>query len=157
MAEHAWPYAVDAAKRRVAYHDANDLPVALAPLWGFCAAEDPGWNATMAFALSPANPGWVEGARPGLGSAHTPGPWTLGLIQAWIRARTVNDDDATRAALRQLEDVAYVDGMLPEAYDADGDDRVRHWFAWPGAALAALRLLDTAGVLEERLAVRGIR
>jgi hypothetical protein len=33
--------------------------------------------------------------------------------------------------------------MLPEAYSATGPmERIRHWFAWPGAALAALRLLD---------------
>ncbi len=152
-----WPYAIDGAEHRVAYHDANDLPTALAPIWGFCRAEDPGWNATMAFALSPANPGWVEGARPGLGSAHTAGAWTLGVIQAWIRARTIGDDDAARAALRRLDEVAFADGMLPEAYDPDGDARVRHWFAWPGAALAALRLLDRSGRLSERLGVRAIR
>jgi uncharacterized protein len=153
----AWPYAVDAAEQRVAYHDANDLPVALAPIWGFCRADDPGWTATMAFALSPANPGWVEGARPGLGSAHTHGPWTLGLIQAWIAARIIGEDESARAAQRQLEEVAFGDGMLPEAYDPDGDARVRHWFAWPGAAFAALRLLDRSGRLRERLAMGVIR
>jgi hypothetical protein len=31
--------------------------------------------------------------------------------------------------------------MLPEAYDPEGSGvAVRHWFAWPGAALAALTL-----------------
>jgi hypothetical protein len=34
--------------------------------------------------------------------------------------------------------------MLPEAYDPDGSSSaVRHWFAWPGAALGTL-LLDHA-------------
>ena len=32
-------------------------------------------------------------------------------------------------------------GLLPEAYDSDtGRWLARHWFAWPGAVLAALAL-----------------
>lgn len=137
-----WPYAVDARGRPEEYHDANDLPVALAPAWGFCPADDRGWRATMAFAFSPANPGWVAGRHPGLGSAHTDGVWTLGDVQAWIHARTVGDDRAAADALERLERIAFADGMLPEAYDPDDETPIRHWFAWPGAALAALRLLD---------------
>jgi hypothetical protein len=138
-----WPYAVDGAGVRIAYHDANDLPVALAPLWGFRAGDDAGWRATMEFAFSAANPGWFEGPRGGLGSAHTPGPWTLGDVQAWIVARVTGDDLSASATLARLHEAAFADGMLPEAYTASGSlERVRHWFAWPGAALAALRLLD---------------
>ena len=151
-----WPYAVDAEGRRVAYHDANDLPVALAPLWGFCDRDDPGWSATMEFAFGEGNPAWFGGARPGLGSTHTPGPWTLGDIQAWVRARTVGDRPAMEKSLARLHEVAFVDGMLPEAYAADPTDdrRIRHWFAWPGAALGALVLLDRHGRLEERLSAQ---
>jgi len=152
----AWAYAVDGPGGRVDYHDANDLPVAVAPIWGFCDANDPGWRATMAFAFSPANPAWFQGDRPGLGSAHTPGPWTLGDVQAWVNATTVGDDEAAAAVLRRLETVAFVDGMLPEAYAATGDTRVRHWFAWPGAALAAMRLLQRDGDLG-RLSVSPVR
>jgi len=153
----AWAYAVDGAGARVAYHDANDLPLALAPLWGFCEVGDPGWNATMAFAFSPANPGWSDGGLAGLGSAHTPGPWTLGDVQSWIRARLVGDRSGAQAALERLDRVAFRDGMLPEAYDAGGLGRIRHWFAWPGAALAALRILDRDGRLETRLSARPVR
>ena len=105
----------------------------------------------MIFAFSDANPGWFPGARSGLGSAHTPGAWTLGDVQAWAYARILGDRVASDAALTRLEEVAFADGMLPEAYGANDGARVRHWFAWPGAALAALRLLDTAGQLHERL------
>ena len=151
-----WPYAIDDKGGRVSYHDANDLPLALAPLWGFCDGADPGWNASMAFAFSPANPGWTDGTLAGLGSAHTPGTWTLGDVQAWVRARTVGDAAAAQSALRRLELVAFIDGMLPEAYDPDDGERIRHWFAWPGAALAALRILDRDGRLESRLSVRPV-
>jgi uncharacterized protein len=153
-----WAYATDGAGMRVEYHDANDLPVALAPLWGFCGPGDPGWRATMRFAFSPANPGYVDGDRPGLGSAHTPGPWTLGDVQAWVAARVIGDDAAADAALVRLHEVAFVDGMLPEAYTATGTvDLIRHWFAWPGAALAALRILDADARLESRLSARPVR
>lgn len=148
----AWPYAVDGRGLRIGYHDANDLPVALAPLWGFVAPDDPGWNATMTFAFSPANPGWVPGRRAGLGSAHTPGPWTLGDVQRWIVGRVRSDAAAMAGAAERLAEVAFPDGMLPEAYGADDAARHRHWFAWPGAAWAALRLLDASDRLEAELA-----
>jgi hypothetical protein len=148
-----WAYAVDGLGVREAYHDANDLPIALAPLWGFCAIDDPGWSAMMAFAFGPANPAWCSGPRAGLGSVHTPGAWTLGDIQRWLQARTLGDAAAAGNALARLEEVAFADGMLPEAYGTDDEARIRHWFAWPGAALAALRLLDRDGRLETMLGV----
>jgi hypothetical protein len=154
VADGRWAYATDGRGGTVAYHDANDLPVALAPLWGFCSADDPAWLATMAFAFSPLNPAWAAGELAGLGSAHTPGAWTLGDVQGWIAARARGDGAAAARALERLDAVAFSDGMLPEAYSTDGRRirRVRHWFAWPGAALAALMVLDQAGQLESRLA-----
>lgn len=153
-----WPHAVDASGTRVLYHDANDLPVAFAPLWGFCQASDAGWRATMRFAFGPDNPAWFNGDRSGLGSAHTPGPWTLGDIQAWVVARANGDAASMARSLRRLRSVAFLDAMLPEAYAShiSGDRRIRHWFAWPGAALAALVLLDRQGRLDTRLQARPI-
>lgn len=135
-----WAYAVDARGGSERYHDANDLPVALAPLWGFCAPDDPPWQATMRFALDPANPGFVAGPHGGLGSRHTPGTWTLGDIQRWVVAGLIGDDAGAEAALDRLLEVAEGnDWMLPEAYAADGSgEAVRHWFAWPGAAFGTL-------------------
>lgn len=139
-----WAYAGDGANRLVAYHDANDLPTALAPFWGFCPADDPTWRATMDWAFSPANPGYYPGEFGGLGSIHTPGPWTLGDVQRWLAARAVADEAGARRALERLRAVSFADGMLPEAYDVGrpDDGRIRHWFAWPGAALSALLILD---------------
>jgi hypothetical protein len=148
-----WTYATDGAGKNVSYHDANDLPVALAPLWGFCAADDPAWLATMAFGFSNLNPGYARGPLAGLGSAHTPGAWSLGDVQAWARARARGDVTAASTALERLGAIAFGDGMLPEAYSTQGPlSRIRHWFAWPGAAIAAFLLLDRAGLLETRLA-----
>jgi hypothetical protein len=142
-----WMYAVDGRGRTVDYHDANDLPTALAPAWGFCSATDPGWQATIEFAFSPANQGFVDGPDGGLGSRHTPGVWPLGQIQAWLVGRATGDEPTTASALERLERAAFTDGMLPEAIRSDeaGPSPVRQWFAWPGAALGAFWLLDRRG------------
>jgi hypothetical protein len=157
--EGRWAYAVDDRRRTVDYHDANEFPIALAPVWGFCPRDDRAWLATMEYAFSPANPGFVDGPGGGLGSRHTPGVWPLGLVQAWLVARIRDDAAGAAAALEQLEDAAFDDGMLPESIVRDGGTavRVRHWFAWPGAALGALWLLDRDGRLDSIRARRGPR
>ena len=144
-----WAYATDGHGRRFDYHDANDLPTALAPAWGFCAADDPAWRATMDFAFSEVNSGYWPGPLAGLGSAHTEGAWALGDVQAWLVATLAGDAPAAATVLARLRTVAFDDGMLPEAYQTrdDGIVRLRHWFAWPGAALAALWMLNRRGLL----------
>jgi hypothetical protein len=134
-----WAYGSDGADQRRLYHDANDVPTALAPLWGLCDPADPQWLATMRFAWSPHNPGFVPGPYGGLGSAHTPGVWPLGDAQEWAVAMSISDNDtAERVALR-IGHVASDDGMLPETYDpTTGAWLARHWFAWPGALVGLL-------------------
>jgi uncharacterized protein len=134
-----WAYALDADGRARHYQDANDLPTALAPLWGLCPPDDPVWQATMRFAFSPANPGFAPGPAGGLGSVHTPGTWPLGDLQEWVWAGASGDWPRVVRVLRRLLNAAYPDGMLPEAYDpVTGAPSARPWFAWPGAALGAL-------------------
>lgn len=133
-----WAYAVDGRGSAERFMDANDLPVALAPLWGFCEADDPVWRNTVRFAFDAANPGFSRGPAGGLGSRHTPGTWTLGDVMGLVAFSLMDDRPAAAAALDRLVAVAFEDGMLPEAYDPAGSGQVvRHWFAWPGAALAA--------------------
>lgn len=128
------------------YHDANDLPTALAPAWGFCAADDPRWRATIARAWSPANAGFFPGPIGGLGSLHTPHPWPLGDLQAWIIAIAQGDAAGRAAADARLEAVQTWDGLLPEAYDeVTGAVASRHWFAWPAAVRAWLALEAPTG------------
>jgi hypothetical protein len=130
-----WAYEIDGRGGHRLYHDANDLPTALAPLLGYCAADDPVWAATMRFAFSEHNPAWCGG----LGSRHTPGAWTLGDVQEWVVASLLGERDAAERAITRLLAVATPDGLLPEAYDpATGGSPIRRWFAWPGAALATL-------------------
>jgi hypothetical protein len=136
-----WAYETDGRGRRRRYQDANDLPTALAPLWGLCRPDDRQWSATMRFALSPANPGWSPGRWGGLGSAHTPGTWPLGDVQEWVAASLLGDTGQAERALDRLLAVAAPDGLLPETYDSGtGRWLARPWFAWPAATLAALAL-----------------
>ena len=138
-----WAYETDAEGRYRRYHDANDLPTALAPLWGLCPPDDPEWSTTMRFALDQANPGWSPGRWGGLGSAHTPGSWPLGDVQEWVVASLLGETGRAGRVLERLLAVAAPDGLLPETYDSDtGTWLARHWFAWPSAALAALALGD---------------
>ena len=121
------------------YHDANDLPTVFAPGWGFCAAGDPAWRATIAFAWSAANEGYFAGPFGGLGSLHTPRPWTLGDLQEIVVSRVTADPDREARARARLAKVETWDGLLAEAYDErTGAVAARHWFAWPAAFRALL-------------------
>ncbi|MBN9152101.1 MAG: glycoside hydrolase family 125 protein [Micrococcales bacterium] len=116
--------------------DANDLPTVLAPAWGFCTGDDEVWGRTMRFILSPANPSWSSGKFGGLGSAHTPGTWPLGDLQAYLFYDRVGEKAELDRVRNRLGSVAADDGLLPEAYHSEtGEWTARHWFAWPAAAV----------------------
>ena len=140
-----WAYSVNGRGGVERYMDANDLPAALAPLWGFCPPDDGRWQTTMRYAFDRENPGFVDGPMGGLGSRHTPGTWTLGDIMGWAAFGLMEEESLSEAALERLVRSAFTDGMLPEAYDPEGSgSAVRHWFAWPGSALATLLLEHAA-------------
>lgn len=140
-AEPVFAYGTNLSGTWVLGHDANDLPLVMAPAWGFCPASDPIWRATVARAFSPRNPSFFSGLHAGLGSLHTPGPWPLGHVQARLVARVLGDPAAEQGAVSALAAASYWDGALPEASDpATGEPISRPWFAWPGAAHAALEL-----------------
>jgi hypothetical protein len=132
-------YATDGAGQFHLYHDANDLPFALAPAWEFCPATDPVWRETAAFAFSEANIGGYYGGR--LGSVHTRAAWPLGDVQEWLIAAATGDSRRAEAVRARVQGIAQPDGSLPEAYDvATGGVVSRHWFAWPAAAYACVAL-----------------
>ena len=136
---HIFAYATDGHGNHYFYHDANDFPTVLAPGWGFVAADDPVWQATLDFAFSKANEGGYY--APGLGSVHTRAPWSLGDVQELIVARTTGNAEREHRVMVRLEQAACWDGALPEAYDAETYEVIsRHWFAWPGAVLACVLL-----------------
>lgn len=135
----AYAYEIDGNDGYRLYADANDLPTALAAAWGFCPPDDPAWRTTMKTAFDPAGPYALAGPFGGLGSVHTGGVWALGLIQELIFARATDDDERDKRVLHTLEELLSEDGMLPETADPEtGEWLSRHWFGWPGAALACV-------------------
>ena len=133
-------YAVDGQGNANFYHDANDVPLALASLWGFTTVDDPVWQDTVDFAFSPANEGGYYGDGY-LGSVHTRAPWPLGDGQRLLIGRLLGNHEIETQALNHLRKAAQWDGALSEAYDATTFDVVsRHWFAWPNALYAGLQL-----------------
>jgi uncharacterized protein len=134
-----YAYATDGHGNHHFYHDANDFPTVLAPIWGFCAADDPVWRATIDFAFSPVNSEAHFGGR--LGSVHTRAAWSLGDVQDLIVARILGDKEREERAIHYLRKAAAPDGSLPEAYDPETGETVsRHWFAWTNAAYACVQL-----------------
>lgn len=134
-------YATDCAGQHHFYHDANDFPLVLAPVWGFCAADDPLWQATIDFAFSEANQGGYYVGH--LGSVHTSAPWAMGDIQEMIAAKLLGNAERYDKAQTAVRMAAQWDGALSEAYDAaTGAGAVvsRHWFVWPNAVYACLLL-----------------
>jgi len=123
-----YAYAIDGAGNHRLYHDANDVPFALMPLWGYCEPSDETWQNTARFAWSQENEGVYEGR---LGSVHTPAPWPLGDAQGMLLARLLGDSERENIHIDNLRQAAQWDGMLPEAHHAtDGSVVSRHWFVW---------------------------
>lgn len=135
-----YAYACDTEGHFLFYHDANDVPLALAPEWGFCSADDPVWQATIHFAYSSDNPQGYFGAMR-LGSVHTPAPWPLGDVQLMYIAQALDNADMAATAKQNVTKAAQWDGSLSEAYHASNYQVAsRHWFAWPSAFYAMNQL-----------------
>ncbi len=136
-----YAYATDGKGNHHLYHDANDVPLALMPQWGFCPVDDPIWRNTIKFAWSQENRGGVYHGM--LGSVHTQAPWPLGDAQELIIGRIMQDEARYEAAKRRLNAAAQWDGALPEAYSAQDYSVVsRHWFAWTNAMVYYFDDLD---------------
>lgn len=129
-----YSYATDGEGNHYLYHDANDIPLVMMPLWGFCDKDDPIWRNTIDFGFSSDNPGFYDGV---LGSVHTPAPWSLGDAQELILSKVIGDRERYQRVWERVEKAAQWDGALPEAYDANTFEVVsRHWFAWTNAMVA---------------------
>lgn len=144
------------------YHDGNDMPTLYAQEWGFLKNkvddqhDDPDlrklWENTMVWAFTPGdadagfNSGYIGSGSErfhGLGSDHSPGPWTLGFFQEWKFAQMVGDMRRESKAWEQIEGSAQFDGTFSEAVDIDtGVCTSKPWFSWPGAMIAE-NLIDT--------------
>ncbi|KUI59754.1 hypothetical protein VP1G_06973 [Cytospora mali] len=165
----------DDPERHRRYHDGNDLPTLYANEWGFFENHDGEledevelgdlWKNTMTWAFTPdpnpsRTPGFNTGYQGtgtepfhGLGSDHSPGPWTLGFFQEWKYAQMVGDKERERKAWAKIAGSVQWDGTFSEAVDIqDGKCTSKTWFSWPGAMIAE-NLVDT--VIEQVETSRG--
>lgn len=147
-------YLTSASGQYQFYHDANDLPTVMAPRWGFCAADDPVWLNTFAFAFSPANEGgWYPGGNyGGLGSVHTRDPWPLGDAQHLaMLCLTGGNFSAIRPVLDKITSSCQFDGMYSEAIDRhSGKVTSKNWFSWPGSFISSIALTNLPPILAQR-------
>jgi hypothetical protein len=124
------------------YHDANDIPTLFAAKWDFLGpTHELGiWKNTMDWGVSPANEVGYFGGGPfaGLGSVHTPDPWTLGYFQEFMYAKMTGNVDAQMHAWKRIRGVMMFDGTFSEAVDATtGAVTSKAWFNWPGCMIGS--------------------
>jgi uncharacterized protein len=142
-------YTTDAKGSHELYHDANDLPTVLGLLWNFIDVNDEVFQNTVDWAFSKKNRGYYSGKFGGLGSDHAKGHWPLGssqLIAIAIAKIKDNNSDGIKLwkeVLNNLKHIAMKDGLFSESvYPDSGEVFTRYWFAWPGAIISWLYLLN---------------
>lgn len=134
-------YEVDGLGGQLLMDDPNVPSLLSLPYLGWCAPDDPLYLRTREFALSPANPWFIEGrAASGIGSSHTDRGriWPLAIAMAALTSQ--HADDAV-IALELLERTDAGTGQMHEAFDANRPSRfTRTWFAWADMTYVHLAL-----------------
>ena len=119
--------------------DANSPSLLSIPYLGYKPAEDPIYQNTRRFALSPDNPYYYVGqAAQGIGSPHTPPRyiWHIGLV---MQILTSLDPAEKRECLDMLARTHAGTNYMHEGFDADDPARfTRPWFAWANTLFAQM-------------------
>ena len=135
----SFAYEVDGLGRQLLADDANMPSLLSLPLLAGVPADDPGYLATRARVLSPANPWFASGsAASGIGSEHTPRGrvWPIALA---VQGLTATDPTEAQQMADLLAATTAGTGLAHEAFDADHPHRFsRADFAWANAMWAEL-------------------
>jgi meiotically up-regulated gene 157 (Mug157) protein len=141
-----YAYEVDGLGGHVLLDDANVPSLLSLPYLGYCDIDDPIYQQTRAWTLSPANPCWNSGTvGHGVGSQHTPrgSVWPLAIAMEGLTSR---DADGKFAALERIERVAVPKGTVPESFAPSHQSRTtRTWFSWAEMLYVEL-VLASAGL-----------
>jgi hypothetical protein len=136
-----WAYEVDGYGNALKMDDANAPGLLSLAYLGCCRVDDPLYQRTRDFALSPANPYFFRGkAAEGIGGPHE------GLNMIWpmsilMRALTSTDDGEIRQCLRWLRDTTAGTGFMHESFQRDDPKQfTRPWFAWANTLYGELIL-----------------
>jgi meiotically up-regulated gene 157 (Mug157) protein len=125
--------------------DANVPSLLSIPYLGYCAADDPLYQATRAFVLSDANPYYFSGSyAQGIGSPHTPHGyiWPIGLI---MQGLTSTDAEEQNKLIQMLISTTANTHYMHESFHPDNPvNFTRSWFAWANSLFGEfiLRWID---------------
>ncbi|MGH9608010.1 MAG: glycoside hydrolase family 125 protein [Terracidiphilus sp.] len=136
-----WAYEVDGYGNALMMDDANAPGLLSLPYLECCDLNDPIYQRTRQFAVSPSNPYFFQGtAAQGIGSPHTGlgKIWPLSII---LRALTSNDDNEITMCVKWLRDTTAGADFMHESFDDDDPSKyTRPWFAWANTLFGELIL-----------------
>ena len=134
-----WAFEVDAYGNQLFMDDANIPGLLSLPYLGCCALNDPIYQRTRRFVLSPDNPYFFQGtAASGVGGPHE------GLDMIWpmaiiAQALTSTDDAEIRQCLHWLKATHAGTGFMHESFNKDNPAKfTRAWFAWANTLFGEL-------------------
>jgi hypothetical protein len=96
-----------------AVYDDPSLSLAMLPFFGFCAADDPVWRATVDFLRSPRYPLWRTGRVPGLAARDGSGRARTAALCADLLTHSAPD------ALDRLQRLKFPAGVAAAEYDVE--------------------------------------
>jgi len=136
-----WAYEIDGFGGRYLMDDANVPSLLSLPYLGYCAKNDPLYQRTRAFVLSPENPYYAEGAAGrGIGGPHV-GPGWIWPMSITMQALTSDSDEEIAECLRLLKASHAGTGFIHETFWKDDAARfTRPWFAWANTLFGELLL-----------------
>ena len=119
--------------------DANSPSLLSIPYLGYKPAEDPIYQNTRRFVLSPDNPYYYVGqAAQGIGSPHTP-PRYIWHISLVMQILTSTDEAEKQQCLEMLSRTHAGTNFMHEGFDADDPTKfTRPWFAWANTLFAQM-------------------
>lgn len=125
--------------------DANSPSLLAMPYLGYCGKEDPFYQNTRRFILSPDNPYYFEGSQAkGMGSPHTPEGyvWHIGIV---MQALTSGSREEILDCLSMLAATHAGTNYMHESFQPSAPEEfTRPWFAWANTLFAELldRLME---------------
>lgn len=136
-----YAYEVDGFGSALLMDDANVPSLLSLPYLDCVPADDPVWQNTRRFVLSPANPCYFSGkAGAGVGGPHVGNGWVwpMSII---MQALTSSDDSEIASCLKVLTECDAGTGFMHEAFWKDDASRyTRKWFAWANTLFGELVL-----------------
>jgi uncharacterized protein len=134
-----WAFEVDGFGNALMMDDANAPGLLSLAYLQCCDINDPIYQRTRNYVLSPSNPYFFRGkAAEGIGGPH------IGLGQIWpmsiiLRALTSTDDGEITQCLKWLRDTTAETGFMHESFDQDDARKfTRPWFAWANSLFGEL-------------------